>query len=122
MAKQVDEKHSRSNGVLDSKDDVQNEEAETDSPSCEISPPIPPDGGYGWVIMFASFICNVIVDGVCFSVGIFYLEFLKSFNESKSKTSLVGSVLNGMYLSMGRCFAHYFTWDKKNTLFCIKNK
>ena len=29
-------------------------------------PPVPPDGGYGWVIMIASFFCNVIVDGVCF--------------------------------------------------------
>ena len=28
--------------------------------------PVPPDGGYGWVIMIASFFCNVIVDGVCF--------------------------------------------------------
>ncbi len=66
------------------------------------TPPIPPDGGWGWVIMFASFICNVIVDGVCFSFGIFYLEFLEYFGESKSKTSWVGSVLNGMYLSMGK--------------------
>ena len=29
-------------------------------------PPVPPDGGYGWVIMIASFFCNIIVDGVCF--------------------------------------------------------
>lgn len=65
------------------------------------SPPIPPDGGYGWVIVFASFVCNIIVDGVCFSFGIFYLEFLQHYGESKSKTSIVGSVLNGMYLSMG---------------------
>ena len=67
------------------------------------SPPIPPDGGWGWVIMLASFMCNVIVDGVCFSFGIFYLEFLAYYGESKSKTSWVGSVLNGMYLSMGKC-------------------
>jgi len=63
--------------------------------------PVPPDGGYGWVIMFASFICNVLVDGVCFCFGIFYLEFLEYYGDSKSKTSWVGSVLNGMYLSMG---------------------
>lgn len=59
------------------------------------------DGGYGWVIVFASFIINVIVDGVCFSFGVFYIEFLDYYGESKSKTSWVGSVLNGMYLSMG---------------------
>ena len=63
--------------------------------------PVPPDGGYGWVIMFGSFIANVLVDGVCFCVGIFIIEFLAEFGESKAKTSWVGSVLNGMYLSMG---------------------
>ena len=26
----------------------------------------PPDGGYGWVVMVASFFCSVIIDGVCF--------------------------------------------------------
>ena len=63
---------------------------------------IPPDGGYGWVIMIASFFTNVIVDGVCFSFGIFYLEFLEYYGESEAKTSWVGSVLNGMYLGMGK--------------------
>ncbi|CAD5117746.1 DgyrCDS6491 [Dimorphilus gyrociliatus] len=51
--------------------------------------------------MFSSFIINLIVDGVCFSFGIFYIQFLEYFQESKGKTSVVGSVLNGMYLSMG---------------------
>ena len=63
--------------------------------------PVPPDGGYGWIIMLGSFIANVLVDGVCFCVGIFIIEFLDEFGESKAKTSWVGSVLNGMYLSMG---------------------
>ena len=34
-------------------------------------------------------------------LGIFYLEFLSYYGESASKTAIVGSVLNGMYLSMG---------------------
>lgn len=71
-----------------------------DSPS---SPPRPPDGGYGWVIVFASFMTNVIVDGVCFSVGIFMIEFLEYFESNKATMSWVGSVLNGMYLSVGKC-------------------
>ena len=74
---------------------------ESRPPSTQPGPPVPPDGGWGWVVMFASFLVNVIVDGVCFSFGIFYLEFLDHFGASKGKTSWVGSVLNGMYLSMG---------------------
>ena len=76
-------------------------EDETDG---EPSPPVPPDGGWGWVIMFASFIVNVLVDGVCFTFGLFYIEFLDYFRESKGKTSWAGSVLNGMYLSFGECY------------------
>ncbi|ELT97508.1 hypothetical protein CAPTEDRAFT_171008 [Capitella teleta] len=66
-----------------------------------LRPPVPPDGGYGWVICAASFLASVILDGVCFSFGIFYIEFLDYYGSSKAKTSWVGSVLNGMYLSMG---------------------
>ena len=28
--------------------------------------PVPPDGGYGWIIMIASFFNSLIIDGVCF--------------------------------------------------------
>ena len=29
-------------------------------------PPVPPDGGYGWIIMVASFFNSLIIDGVSF--------------------------------------------------------
>ncbi|XP_041373533.1 monocarboxylate transporter 12-like [Gigantopelta aegis] len=61
----------------------------------------PPDGGWGWVITFSSFMISVLVDGTCFSQGIFFTEFLTYFGQSKSKTSWVGSVLNGSYLTVG---------------------
>lgn len=64
--------------------------------------PIAPDGGYGWVVMIASFFASVIVDGVCFAFGIFYLEFLETFQEDRSKTAWIGSVLNGMYMVTGK--------------------
>ena len=44
---------------------------------------------------------SVIVDGVCFAFGIFYLEFLDYFQENKGKTAWIGSVLNGTYMIMG---------------------
>ena len=77
-----------------------NDASDDDVPSAR-SLPTAPDGGYGWVILFASFVCNMLVDGVCFTFGLFYLEFLKHFGESKAKTAWVGSILNGMYLTMG---------------------
>ena len=31
--------------------------------------PAPPDGGWGWVIVFASFMCNLIIDGIAYREG-----------------------------------------------------
>lgn len=66
------------------------------------SRPVAPDGGWGWVVLFASFLSSIIIDGVCFSFGIFYLEFLDEFGENKSKTAWIGSVLNDMYMIMDK--------------------
>lgn len=63
--------------------------------------PPPPDGGYGWVICFASFMCNMIVDGIAYTFGIFLGEFVVYFGEGKGKVAWVGSLLSGVYLSAG---------------------
>ncbi|XP_013381568.1 monocarboxylate transporter 12-like [Lingula anatina] len=52
-----------------------------------------PDGGWGWLVVLASFLLHVIVDGVSFSMGIFYVVFLDTFQETKSNTSWIGSIL-----------------------------
>ncbi|XP_026474102.1 monocarboxylate transporter 14 isoform X2 [Ctenocephalides felis] len=63
--------------------------------------PPPPDGGYGWVVVFASFMCNMIVDGIAYTFGVFLGEFVLYFGEGKGKVAWVGSLLSGMYLSAG---------------------
>lgn len=83
---------------------LQEEEEDEDSSSGTDGPvelPSPPDGGYGWVIVFASFICFVIVDGIIFSFGIFLREFAATFDESKSSTAWVASIQTGCYLLAG---------------------
>lgn len=57
---------------------------------------------YGWVIVFASFMCNMIVDGIAYTFGIFLTEFVKFFGEGKGKVAWVGSLLSGMYLLAGK--------------------
>lgn len=64
--------------------------------------PPPPDGGYGWVVVFASFMCNMIVDGIAYTFGVFLGEFVTYFGEGKGRTAWVGSLLSGMYLSAGK--------------------
>ncbi|XP_055338782.1 monocarboxylate transporter 12-like [Paramacrobiotus metropolitanus] len=64
--------------------------------------PKAPDGGYGWVIVVASFFCNFIVDGVAYSFAIYLTDWSEVFpHDGKDKISLVGSLLNGVYLCMG---------------------
>ncbi|CAB3401066.1 unnamed protein product [Caenorhabditis bovis] len=62
----------------------------------------PPDGGYGWVIVVASFLINMIVDGVIFTVGKILLPaWVEGFKISESSASLTMSILSGCYFFIG---------------------
>lgn len=63
--------------------------------------PLPPDGGWGWVVVFASFMIHIITDGVTYSFGVFYLTFLHYFNEGKGATAWIASILVGVTLCSG---------------------
>ncbi|CAH8482173.1 unnamed protein product [Heterobilharzia americana] len=67
----------------------------------KLSPPLPPDGGWGWFIVFGSFLCMVLVDGMCFSYGIFLSELEETFGASKMQMTLGGSLLTGFYFMVG---------------------
>lgn len=60
-----------------------------------------PDGGWGWVVVFASFMVNMIADGVTFSFGVIFIEFEKYFDEGKSKTAWIGSLFMAVPLLSG---------------------
>ena len=58
-------------------------------------PPLPPDGGYGWIVLIASFTCNLLIDGMGYSIGILNVHFLHTYGETKSKTAWIGSIQTG---------------------------
>lgn len=60
-----------------------------------------PDGGWGWVIVFGAFVCNVIVDGIVFTFGIYVQNIIDYYKADESKSVLVGSLLVGCYLLAG---------------------
>ncbi|XP_071443323.1 LOW QUALITY PROTEIN: monocarboxylate transporter 14-like [Hetaerina americana] len=64
-------------------------------------PPRAPDGGWGWMIVVASMGISLVADGISFSFGIIYIEFLRHFQESKSKTSVIGSLFMAVPLMAG---------------------
>lgn len=53
------------------------------------------------MIVFASFMCNMIVDGIAYTFGIFLPKFVTHFNAGKGEVAWVGSLLSGVYLSAG---------------------
>jgi len=63
--------------------------------------PVPPDGGWGWIIVLSSFICNFVVDGICYTFGVFLDSYVIHFNAGKGTVSWAGSLLAGIYLSCG---------------------
>ncbi|XP_063977288.1 monocarboxylate transporter 14-like isoform X1 [Diachasmimorpha longicaudata] len=60
-----------------------------------------PDGGWGWMVVLASLIISMIADGVSFSFGLLYIEFLNAFGESKAKTAWIGSLFMAVPLLSG---------------------
>lgn len=62
----------------------------TDTSDSEYPPP--PDGGWGWMIILASFVVHLISDGTSFAFGVLYVEMLDQFQESSGMTSMIGSL------------------------------
>lgn len=82
-----------------------------------VPPPTPPDGGWGWVIVFSSFCMNMIVDGVCYSYGILLPDIKEAFNNSTAMMSLGGALLLGTYMLSGkRCTAQRY--QRANIYLC----
>lgn len=61
-----------------------------------------PDGGWGWLVVMASFLINMISDGVGYTFGLLYVEFLNEFGASKSATSWIGSLFMSIPLIAGK--------------------
>ncbi|XP_055130358.1 monocarboxylate transporter 9 isoform X2 [Symphalangus syndactylus] len=57
-----------------------------------------PDGGWGWVIVFVSFLTQFLCYGSPLAVGVLYIEWLDAFGEGKGKTAWVGSLASGVGL------------------------
>nr|AKN21511.1 slc16a-16 [Schmidtea mediterranea] len=61
----------------------------------------PPDGGWGWVVVFAALVSSALFDGVTYSYGVLTTEFIDHFDVSRTTIGLMGSLLIGMTLCPG---------------------
>lgn len=60
-----------------------------------------PDGGWGWVVVAASFLIATVADGLAFSYGLIHAKFVIFFESSEAKTSLIGSLFISVPLIAG---------------------
>jgi hypothetical protein len=51
-----------------------------------------PDGGWGWVIVVASFILQALSVGIAYTFGVIYVKLLEFFKDSQSSTAWIGSI------------------------------
>lgn len=69
------------------------------SKSLESNPP--PNGGYGWVVVAASFIIHLLVLGNIYSFGVLFPIYIDVFHQSQGAVAWVGSISAGLMTGLG---------------------
>lgn len=62
---------------------------------------VPPDSGWAWVVMVASFLCCTVIDGIVFCSALMQKSLIEEFQVSKGYIAFVSSLLSGCYLMAG---------------------
>lgn len=62
---------------------------------------VAPDGGWGWVVVFSSFIIHMIMDGITYSMGTYLTVFTEHFKVSHGQVSVIHALLPAVTLSCG---------------------
>ena len=60
-----------------------------------------PDGGWGWLVVLASFTCLCVLDGAAYTFGVFIDPLIEEMGGGRGQTSLAGSLLVATYAFTG---------------------
>jgi len=58
---------------------------------------LPPDGGWGWVVVAASFLCLSVLDGISYTFGMFLAPLMKDMECGRGGVSTAGSCQIAVY-------------------------
>lgn len=82
---------------------------------------VPPDGGYGWVVVFASFMLQALTIGITYTFGVMFVDLLEAFGAGESTTSWIGSIqpallyFTGQFMCCRRCYHHHRQGYRRHT-------
>ncbi|KAK0159830.1 hypothetical protein PV327_010902 [Microctonus hyperodae] len=62
---------------------------------------IPPDGGWGWVVLTSALAVNFLIPGTVKSFGVLFVEFLQVFKASPTAASWMPALCYFLYSSLG---------------------
>ncbi|KAH8415971.1 hypothetical protein KR222_005428 [Zaprionus bogoriensis] len=62
---------------------------------------VPPDSGWAWVVMVASFLCCTVIDGIVFCSSAILADVKKDLGSTDTTVAFVSSLLSGCYLMAG---------------------
>ncbi|XP_043251990.1 monocarboxylate transporter 13-like isoform X1 [Colletes gigas] len=62
---------------------------------------IPPDGGWGWVVLSSALVVNFLIPGTVKSFGVLFVEFLHVFKASSTAASWMTALCYFLYNSLG---------------------
>ncbi|KAJ8980584.1 hypothetical protein NQ317_018711 [Molorchus minor] len=62
---------------------------------------VPPDGDWGWLVLFGATLVNVLVPGTIKSFGVLFVEFLEAFESSPAEGMWIPALCYFLYSSLG---------------------
>lgn len=62
---------------------------------------VPPDGGWGWLVLAGATLVNVLVPGTVKSFGVLFVEFLEAFDASPAVAAWIPALCYFLYSSLG---------------------
>nr|XP_023011766.1 monocarboxylate transporter 13 [Leptinotarsa decemlineata] len=62
---------------------------------------VPPDGGWGYLVLFGATLVNILVPGTIKSFGVLFVEFMEAFDSSPAEGMWIPALCYFLYSSLG---------------------
>lgn len=74
---------------------------------------MPPDGGWGWLVLFGATLVNILIPGTIKSFGVIFVEFQAAYKTTPEKAAWIPGLCYFLYSSLGN-YLFFFFLPKSN--------